>query len=123
MNLEPLTMLSANCILFGAVSLATDQVYRYFKFRGTLDGVTFCFYDNFFYGWYYFICTIYYLLMGAFLLRAQVRGCCSLKSLTISFSIAERLSEKHRLARGEGGIVVHLLRGMRSHSAVHLCIP
>ena len=72
MYLEPLTLLSANCFFFGALSLVSDQVYRYFKFSGSLDTVTFCFYDNYFYGWYYLLCTVYYLLMGAFLMQAQV---------------------------------------------------
>lgn len=61
-------MVSINYLIYGFLSLVSDQVYRYFKFRGSMGGSSFFFYDNFWFGWYYWLAMIYYLLAGAALL-------------------------------------------------------
>ena len=69
-----LALLSGSSMLFGILSVVSDLVYRFFKIGGrqTNPTVSFCFYDNFFYGWYYRLSAVAYFAAGGLLLFPAV---------------------------------------------------
>lgn len=68
MTLKPVSKLALNYLLLGVLYMVSDQVYRYFKFKGSMSGTSFFFYDNFWFGWYYLLSMLYFLLVGATLM-------------------------------------------------------
>ena len=103
MAITPLTLLCGNYLLISLASLISDQVYCFYKFTNfgialklpIVDGgggdllnlsnnnnniiidddvQSICFLDNFFYGWYYRISTVIYLLMAGIVLVPSVKN-------------------------------------------------
>lgn len=68
MTMKPVSKLALNYLLLGALYLVSDQVFRYFKFQCSMSNTSFFFYDNFWFGWYYLLATMYFLLAGATLM-------------------------------------------------------
>ena len=74
MSGQPLTFLTMSCFFYGIFCMISDQIYVHYKQQLDYDnhGEAYCFLDNFFYGWYYRLATVTYLVTGGILMYPNV---------------------------------------------------
>lgn len=71
---EPIKALIGSSFLLAILSLKADLVYRFYRINGPASDQNYCFYDNFFYGWYYRLSTIFYFTISGLLLHSEWYG-------------------------------------------------